>query len=182
MPEGTCSNAAISCDRTVYCKSLCDRCYQRLITGIPLDIPPRRRRGAPFSESVKIMDSGCHEWMGARDRNGYGYFRRKGAYRFAWEQANGPIPTGMSVCHHCDNPPCVNPEHLFLGTHQDNIRDMAQKGRGTNWERNRHAKLTEDEVRAILDDSRVHRLIAVDYGVTLRTIDRIKNRYTWRLT
>jgi hypothetical protein len=75
---------------------------------------------------------GCWEWSGARDRGGYGHFNGahgNRAHRFSWILANGPIPAGMLICHRCDNPPCVNPDHLFLGTVLDNHRDMDAKGR-----------------------------------------------------
>jgi len=75
----------------------------------------------------------CIEWTGARHRFGYGDLRIGGklyrAHRLAWEREHGPIPAGMSVLHRCDNPPCYNVDHLFLGTQADNNRDMAAKGR-----------------------------------------------------
>lgn len=77
--------------------------------------------------------SECIEWAGARNRQGYGITYKDGkgrrAHRVAWEEANGPIPEGLFVCHSCDNPPCVNSEHLFLGTPNDNVQDMLRKGR-----------------------------------------------------
>lgn len=85
-----------------------------------------------------VTDAGCFEWQGARmaiinGRQGYGRLRVDGveryAHRYAWESVNGPIPEGMFVCHACDNPPCINPAHLFLGTQADNNRDRIAKGR-----------------------------------------------------
>lgn len=76
---------------------------------------------------------GCWIWTGARFPFGYGAIkiggRPRGAHRTAWELVNGPIPEGLNVLHHCDNPPCVNPAHLFLGTLRDNALDMFAKGR-----------------------------------------------------
>lgn len=79
---------------------------------------------------------GCWTWTGATNRrNGYGYFKRRdrrqmNTHRVAWEFAHGPIPDGLCVCHHCDNPRCVRPDHLFLGTQRENMQDMKAKGRG----------------------------------------------------
>lgn len=83
----------------------------------------------------RIRDDGeaCWRWLGNDQRMGYGsvFFmgRRQGAHRVAYEIEHGPIPGGASICHRCDNPPCCRPSHLFLGTHQDNMDDMAAKGR-----------------------------------------------------
>lgn len=78
---------------------------------------------------------GCWLWTGATAR-GYGTFGSGGqfgrnvlAHRFAWQRKNGPIPAGMVICHSCDNPPCVNPAHLWIGTHADNVADKIAKGR-----------------------------------------------------
>lgn len=98
-----------------------------------------------FWSQVARSDDGCWEWTGRRKKNKkqhYGLVRvyvgkRNGrsvkrqfmAHRVAWELTNGPIPAGLFVCHHCDNPPCVRLDHLFLGTHKDNAADAQAKGR-----------------------------------------------------
>lgn len=87
-----------------------------------------------------VTPSGCWEWNG-RLQNGYGYFDHRlkaiRCSRLSWERKNGPTPIGMLHCHKCDNPPCINPDHLFLGTHADNVADKFRKGRqakgGWSW-------------------------------------------------
>lgn len=75
----------------------------------------------------------CWLWTGRRDKNGYGKVGAALSHRVFWELHNGHIPDGLYVLHHCDNPPCIRPTHLFLGTQADNVRDMAAKGRGKGW-------------------------------------------------
>lgn len=86
-----------------------------------------------FFEKVSWTESGCHEWTAGRFEKGYGVFRNDGrnlrAHRVAYEIAFGPIPDGMLVLHKCDNPACVNPDHLFVGSQKDNMQDMVKKGR-----------------------------------------------------
>ncbi|MCK5614319.1 HNH endonuclease [Candidatus Pacearchaeota archaeon] len=85
-----------------------------------------------FDKCVRT-DSGCWEWSGATNKDGYGVTRYDGvsqlAHRAAYIWLNGSIPNDMCVCHNCDNPKCINPAHLFIGTQQDNMDDMAKKGR-----------------------------------------------------
>lgn len=108
----------------------------------------RGRRGGMTAVAVETFfvrqvhfKPGCWEWLGNKDRTGYGRFGRGGraAHRFAYRLWNGPIPDGLSVLHRCDNPGCVKPGHLWLGTQSDNLRDMASKGRHAN-QRKTHCK------------------------------------------
>ncbi len=133
----------------------------------------------------------CVEWGGARNPNGYGRWtaptgehskhRRWYAHRLVWTVLVGPIPEGMNVLHKCDNRPCVNTDHLFLGTQAENMADMITKGRQNKpkGEANGNAKLTEDQVRAIRADARPQRVIAADYGVGKSLVGSIKLHQSW---
>ena len=118
-----------------------------------------RRWGTPESRYKSYVGakgvSGCMIWKGPKDHSdGYGVMKWKGvgrrAHRIAYEMANGRIPDGMCICHTCDTRLCVNPDHLFLGTSQDNQIDKLRKGRGARGVMNPNAVLTEEKVRAIL--------------------------------
>src|SRR5262245_30204175 len=95
---------------------------------------PWRDPKAELMKRVKLRDDGCWVWMGnTMKKDGYGYLTINKqswlAHRLSWVTFRGPIPDGLCVCHHCDNPPCINPDHLFLGTIRDNIHDALNKGR-----------------------------------------------------
>ena len=102
----------------------------------------------------KSTGDGCWLWQGSTDTDGYGRIAYKGkthkAHRLSWQIHKGQIPDGMDVCHTCDNPPCVNPDHLWLGTDADNMRDRDQKKRTANGRKIRNtATLTEHQVRTM---------------------------------
>lgn len=138
--------------------------------------------GQRFWKYVQRGD-GCWEWTGSRYKR-YGCIRSSerphrflSAHRVSWEIANGPIPKGMVVCHRCDNGFCVRPDHLFLGTQIDNIRDMDAKGRRGN------RKLTERQVRSArhrVSLGETQASVARDFGVTAGAISSALRGATWR--
>jgi len=136
-------------------------------------------------------NTGCWLWTACVDSHGYGMFWLNGklvlSHRVAYELYKGPIPDApecslhdtMSVCHTCDNPLCVNPAHLFLGTHQDNMKDMYDKDKQPKGEEHGNAKLTEAEALEIYHAEGTQTEIAKEYGVAQTTIGRIKNKQQW---
>lgn len=139
----------------------------------------------------KVDPSGdCWEWTAHRKSRGYGQFTvRKGqfygAHNVSFALVHGPIPPGKVICHRCDNPPCVNPDHLFLGTQVDNAVDMLAKDRGNRARgaAQASARLTEDDVRAIRQAEKGRRYLrdlAEKYGVSVRTIQQVRRGATWR--
>jgi hypothetical protein len=128
----------------------------------------------------------CWNWVGNKNSKGYGYLtyckKTYRTHRLSWEIHHGPIPGDLFVLHKCDNPSCVNPDHLFLGTHRDNMDDMVRKGRTPNANRFEH-KLEEPQVlriRKMLADGYFMRDIARDFGVHVATIYRIKHSITYK--
>lgn len=131
----------------------------------------------------------CWLWTGGTKR-GYGALRLSDqtveyAHRLSWMLNNGPIPKGMDVLHRCDTPRCVNPQHMFLGTQQDNVKDMDQKGRRNpvRGERGGRARLTEAQVIEIRllyanTDTTYHKLGCL-FGVDFNTIQAIVSRRNW---
>jgi hypothetical protein len=137
------------------------------------------------------MRSKCIIWWRSFHRNGYGRAtdpmmnRQILAHRLAWQECFGEIPTGMFVLHKCDNPKCVNPEHLKLGTHQDNMRDMELKGRSNSpqGEDKWCAKLTEEDVmemRRLRTTGFTFQQIADKFSCTRSYACRVINGHYWR--
>jgi hypothetical protein len=130
----------------------------------------------------------CWLWTGSRMTRGYGqvYWGNgpKGAHRVAWELSHGPIPEGQHILHRCDVPACVNPDHLFIGTHTENMKDAATKGR-LHAPRPGRQKLTDaqiDDIAALVQSGMKRYLVAARYGVSKGFVSGVMNgtRRQWR--
>lgn len=138
-----------------------------------------------FWQKVNKSD-GCWEWQGNAIK-GYGVVKRNGkalrAHRESYRLTNGSVPDNLWVLHRCDNPLCVRPDHLFLGTPKQNVDDMVAKNRQAKGVQQQCAKLTDDDVR---EARRLHELgvtkraLARQFGVTQRTMVEAIRRITWR--
>lgn len=142
-----------------------------------------------FKMQYKIATTGCWEWVSGKDADGYGLFSGlvngtpyRRAHRWSWAfHNNAPIPKWGNICHTCDNPSCVNPEHLWLGTAMDNQQDKHRKGRANApfGEQIPGSKLLEQQVLAIIADPRPASRIAAEYGIAAGTVSDIKRRKSW---
>jgi hypothetical protein len=136
--------------------------------------------------------NGCWRWVGFIDRDGYGVLgapARKNknlrAHRVAWLLHNGPVPPGLWVLHHCDNPPCCNPKHLWVGTPRENALDMIRKNRHGAPKGAKHyaAKLTAAGVRDArkrFKQGETLTALAIEYQVSTSTLGEAVHRYTWK--
>ena len=164
-------------------RPMSDRLWEKIPSSLPVDV--------------------CWPWSGMRvikpwPNADYGILKVKGrrryAHRLVWELLHGPIPEGKFICHHCDNPPCCNPKHLFLGTPRENTLDMYGKGRdaltkGTRYQpnvsgaSNGRARISLEEVTQIRLAGRTRPIkeIAEQYGVHTTTINNILSGRTWKI-
>lgn len=152
----------------------------------------RPRKGVTFWDRVYshvIELNGCQVFTGSKDSCGYGRINRDGRlvriHRAVWEKNNGEIPSGLVVCHSCDVRACINPEHLFIGTQAENIRDMDKKGRRKILVGSQQgsSKLREQDIpniRSRLNSGDSCELICKDYGVSPGLIRHIKKDRIWR--
>jgi HNH endonuclease len=152
------------------------------------DIVMTDRDVTRFRAKVGPLESnGCRRWLAGCFKGGYGGFRLLGvteyAHRIAYYLATGKQPGDLDVLHSCDTPACVSEAHLTPGTHDDNMKDAARKGRLNPGEKHGMAKLTENDVRAIrkkFRQGRTRKSLAAEYGVTPYNIGDIVNYKTWK--
>lgn len=157
--------------RTIWPSKICDK-EPRLLKRSKLD-----------------LNTGCLEWGGAINGDGYGYIlhgrKQWRCNRLVWTLAHGEIPKGIIVCHKCDNRKCINPEHLFLGSLTDNNRDRAAKGRSRDQrgQKNNMAKLTDADIREIRNLYKTglfQRVIGNRFGVSQTLIGQIVRNKRWK--
>lgn len=196
------------CDRKHKAKGLCSPHYWQMMDAIRKPIlyatRPHKSTGVARAKrasrdpvlrfwmnvALTADPTRCWIWQGAINVNGYGQgclwtkdrIRLRPTHRIAFYLSTGITPKGMTICHSCDTPLCVNPRHLFSGTPADNMRDMVAKRRSLFGERHHRAKLTEDGVRDIrrrLNAGEKSAAIAKEYGVSRYTIYSVKAEITW---
>lgn len=184
------------CDKVPVAMGMCNMHWRRnkkYGSPVALLMPAAANRGRAaidkFMERIKKVESGCWIWTGGKDSDGYGLFNGKvggvlyrRAHRFSVVYHKHVMPQkGDNVCHTCDTPACVNPDHLFIGTVKENQQDKWNKDRGYVHRGESHwsTKLTADDVRAIRASTEKQRDIAQKYGLTQTTVSDIKRRKSW---
>lgn len=142
-----------------------------------------------LAHKVAKRESGCWEWQGATNKDGYGVMMVEGkkmlAHRLSYAMHSGSLSPDALVCHHCDNPPCVNPRHLYAGTNQTNVDDRTSRGRSVHWagELNKASKLTDGSVahirKAWSEGVASQKDLARMFGVSPSLISKVVNGHIW---
>lgn len=174
------------CDRPLYRAGLCHGHRSQKRYGLAFTPLRNRDRAERFWSRIS-KTGGCWIFQGVKDESGYGTVRWDGrmqkAHRVVWQLANGPIPEDKQVLHRCDNPPCVRPDHLFLGDNAANVDDKVAKDRQVRHERSTSAKLTEAQVAEMrhlwgLNESSLS--LSVAFGVCEAHVRRICRGKYWK--
>lgn len=181
------------CGRKLFSRGLCASHYHRQRKGIPLSEPiQEQHHGVSLEERLKRrvsidQETQCWNWTGSLN-NGYGQIRMENGkpaltHRVSYSLFVSPDIAGMTICHRCDNPLCINPDHLFAGTQADNVADMHTKGRakkrGLKGAQNNNAKLTEEVVRLIRGSDLRPSELARKLGISHVTVSDIRSRKSW---
>lgn len=132
-----------------------------------------------------VPESGCLLWTSSTRGKGYGSIKHGVgnsvyAHRAMYELTKGKIGEGMLVCHTCDTPSCINPNHLFLGSNNRNMKDMVEKGRQMHGERHVCAVLSEQQARSVFDSTLNSKALSKKFGVSISAIRHIRAGRTWR--
>jgi HNH endonuclease len=165
------------------CKS-CGCKKSEMLSQSRASVTHTRTKHEALMSRVVAHPDGCWEWLGRTDKDGYGIVMIDGknnrAHRLSYVVHRGDIPDGMVVCHKCDNPPCCNPSHLFLGTIKDNANDALAKGRAFVGEKNGRAKLSWHDIGDIRSSTASSHELSLKYAVSVSSINRIKRNQSWR--
>lgn len=162
-----------------YCSHHCQMIYRNKINHVD------QRERFLLGISTEMNENDCWIWAKAKDKDGYGQFDNMRSHRFSYVLFKGEIPVNMIVCHSCDNPSCVNPDHLWIGTHKDNAldRDLKNRANIARGSRQRMSKLTEEKVklikRRIAEGIRSCDL-SKEFNISNQVISQIRHHKAWR--
>lgn len=181
---------AAGCDLRAIARGLCSKHYVRWKKYGTTTAPNTRfHKDMTDEDRLRhrgwvVTDRGCWEWSGGRYPDHYGFLtdqegRTAYAHRLAYRTWVGPIPEGKIIRHRCDNPPCINPEHLLVGTAKDNARDRLEHGQAMRGHSNPASRLTEENVREILSSSETTRGLARKFGVYASTVRDVRKGRSW---
>ena len=175
--------SALNCirhpDRPAVARKLCRSCYTSLHRAGTVNQHPILGPEDVFESRIEKAD-GCWLWKGSKNEYGYGVFLLPGgkpvrAHRYSYEFFKGPIPDGLIIMHTCDNPPCVNPSHLQLGTRADNNADAAIKRRHNYGTAHWNGRISDQDIKDIRSATETQAALARKYGVCQSHISRIKS-------
>jgi len=177
------------CRNAVHARKLCSKHYRRWLKHGSTEFPgdtcmEDRFRRTGWTEVLRSLDTPCWEWRGTISVRGYGrvsfMYRHLMAHRFSYEIHCGPIPLGYVVRHRCDNPPCVNPEHLETGTQGENLRDMVERDRMPRGSSRPNALLSWGKVEEIRSSQETGAALAKKFGVSRSVVSNVRRNKTWK--